>query len=200
MEKTSSIPSGDHDEIAVAKGPVSRAYSESEPHEKADDEPVKLVGKATIVPAALPSHDLSSVDEEVPVKADKKRSVRADDVRQVAAPCVQYGGGTVPVALIPSDVSHEGILPGGTGVIGKAGVIAARALTEDGVRAFHLVLTVLYTEADAFQIIMCMPEARMNKFANSGLHTRYSIEVRGSNGAVKNRKAIEPTRGDGTPG
>lgn len=38
MEKTNSAPSGDHDEIAVAKEPVSRPYSDSEPHEKADDE------------------------------------------------------------------------------------------------------------------------------------------------------------------
>lgn len=38
MEKTNSAPSGDHDEIAVAKEPVSRAYSDLEPHEKADDE------------------------------------------------------------------------------------------------------------------------------------------------------------------
>lgn len=38
MEKTNSTPSGAHDEIAVAKEPVSRPYSEAEPHEKADDE------------------------------------------------------------------------------------------------------------------------------------------------------------------
>lgn len=38
MEKMNSAPSGDHDEIAVAKESVSRPYSDSEPHEKADDE------------------------------------------------------------------------------------------------------------------------------------------------------------------
>lgn len=38
MEKTNSAPSGDHDEIAVAKETVSRPYSDSEPHENADDE------------------------------------------------------------------------------------------------------------------------------------------------------------------
>lgn len=38
MEKTNSAPSGGHDEIAVAKETVSRPYSDSEPHEKADDE------------------------------------------------------------------------------------------------------------------------------------------------------------------
>lgn len=38
MEKTNLAPSGDHDEIAVAKETVSRPYSDSEPHEKADDE------------------------------------------------------------------------------------------------------------------------------------------------------------------
>lgn len=38
MEKTISTPSGDHDEIFVAKDAASRPYSESEPNEKADDE------------------------------------------------------------------------------------------------------------------------------------------------------------------
>lgn len=38
MEKMNSAPSGDHDEIAVAKESVSRPYSDSEPHERADDE------------------------------------------------------------------------------------------------------------------------------------------------------------------
>ncbi|KAK7712438.1 hypothetical protein SLS64_004822 [Diaporthe eres] len=48
MEKTSSTPSGDHDEIAVAKDPVSRPYSESEPHEKADDETAQYAGHEAI--------------------------------------------------------------------------------------------------------------------------------------------------------
>lgn len=38
MEKSNSILSGDHDEIAVTKGPGSKPYSVSEPNEKADDE------------------------------------------------------------------------------------------------------------------------------------------------------------------
>lgn len=38
MEKTNSIPSGDHDEIVMAKGAESKLYSAAEPHEKADDE------------------------------------------------------------------------------------------------------------------------------------------------------------------
>lgn len=54
--------------------------------------------------------------------------------------------------------------------------------------------------ADAFQIVMSMPEARMHKLSNSRFHARYGIEVRGSDGPIKNRKAIEPTRGDDTSG
>lgn len=38
MEKTHSTPSGDHDEIAMAKEPESTLYSAAEAHEKADDE------------------------------------------------------------------------------------------------------------------------------------------------------------------
>lgn len=40
----------------------------------------------------------------------------------------------------------------------------------------------------------------MNKFPNSGLHARYDVEVWRSDGAVKNRKAIEPAGGDDAPG
>lgn len=38
MDEKNLTPSGDHDEIAEVKEPVSRPYSEAEPHEKADDE------------------------------------------------------------------------------------------------------------------------------------------------------------------
>lgn len=38
MDKKNLTPSGDHEEIAAVKEPVSRPYSEAEPYEKADDE------------------------------------------------------------------------------------------------------------------------------------------------------------------
>lgn len=141
-------------------------------------QPVKLVGKASIVPAALPPHDLGGVDQQVPIKADKERSVGADDVRQVAAPRVQDGSGTIPVALVPCDVPHEGILPGGTGVVGKVGIIAALwAPVEDGMWTFHLILDAMeYDEHIATQMMIfeIQQECRVK---NWGRKKYYGVEV-----------------------
>lgn len=139
---------------------------------------------AGLGPVALPAHDLGGVDEELALERDEQAPVRPHDGRQVGPPGVQDRRGAVPVCLVPGDVPHEGILPGGAHVGGECRVVGHEPAREDGLGTLHRVvgqgvlvvlelgvgrdpgvLLIRDADANAFQVFVGVPDSRVLELA-----------------------------------
>ncbi len=113
----------------------------------ASKEPVKLNGKARaafvsgalLFPIALPAHDFGGIDEKETFGSKQQAAVGSDDVGQIASPAIQDRGRDIAMSIVPSDVPHEGVLPGSTSIAGEAGVVADGSTRDHRKGPFHLV-------------------------------------------------------------